>query len=210
MNSFERLRATYNFQPIDHLFRREFYIWDEALLRWQSEGMPIKVLLDKSGQDTIEPGEYRQELNELFGYDQQADFPIGMLGWCEPAFIPAIEAKVIETTDDYDIVRDEAGRTVRFKKGKRHGFMPTYLKHAVSSDTDWHEDIAPLLDVNTAQRWDNIYKVIEYAKAADAQGKMISQRTIGGYMYLSVLGGPAEICYIFFSNPPLIHKIMQK
>jgi hypothetical protein len=210
MNSFERLKATYNFQPVDHLFRRDFYIWNEALIRWQGEGMPIKVFLNKSSEETIEPGEYPQELNKLFGYDERADFPIGMLGWCEPAFVPDIEETVIETTDEYDIVRDKAGRMVRFKRGKRHGFMPTYLKHAVACDKDWEEDISPLLDVNTPARWKDISSIIEGAKTADVQGKMISQRTIGGYMYLRALVGPEDICYMLIDNPGLIHKMMQR
>jgi len=210
MESVERLKATYDLQPVDRLFRRDFYIWNEALLRWQDEGMPIKVFLDKTCEDTIEPGEYPDELNELFGYDERADFPVGMLGWCEPAFVPEIEPKVIESTDDYDIVLDEAGRTVRFKKGRRHGFMPTYLKHAVSCDKDWHENIAPLLDVNTPGRWDNMGGVIEEAKTADAAGKMICQRAIGGYMYLRALVGPEDICYMFMDNPALIHKMMRQ
>jgi len=210
MESVERLKATYDLQPVDRLFRRDFYIWNEALLRWQDEGMPIKVFLDKTCEDTIEPGEYPDELNELFGYDERADFPVGMLGWCEPAFVPEIEPKVIESTDDYDIVLDEAGRTVRFKKGRRHGFMPTYLKHAVSCDKDWHENIAPLLDVNTPGRWDDISSVIKEAKTADAAGKMICQRAIGGYMYLRALVGPEDICYMFMDNPALIHKMMRQ
>jgi uroporphyrinogen decarboxylase len=210
MESVERLKATYNFQPVDRLFRRDFYIWNEALLRWQGEGMPIKVFLDKTCEDTIEPGEYPDELNELFGYDERADFPVGMLGWCEPAFVPEIEPKVIESTDDYDIVLDEAGRTVRFKKGLRHGFMPTYLKHAVSCDNDWHEDIAPLLDVNTPARWNDMPGVIEEAKSANAAGKMICQRVIGGYMYLRALVGPEGICYMFMDNPALVHKMMRQ
>ena len=209
MNSFERLKATYNFQPIDRLFRRDFYIWPEALVKWQDQGMPIQVYMDKTSEDTIEPGEYPEELNELFGYDERSDYPIGMLGWCEPAFVPEMEAKLIETTDDYDIVRDEAGRTVRFKKGQRHGFMPSYLKHAVTCDKDWEEEIAPLLDVNTPERWDGMGGVIEEVKTADAQGKMISQRVIGGYMYLRALVGPEDICYLFVDNPGLIHKMMQ-
>ncbi len=210
MESVERLKATYNFQPVDRLFRRDFYIWNEALLRWQGEGMPIKILLDKTDEDTIEPGEYPDELNELFGYDERADFPVGMLGWCEPAFVPEIEPKIIESTDDYDIVLDEAGRTVRFKKGRRHGFMPTYLKHAVSCDKDWHETVAPLLDVNTPGRWDDMGDVIEEAKSADAAGKMICQRVIGGYMYLRALVGPEDICYMLMDNPALVHKMMQQ
>ena len=80
MNSFERLKATYNFQPIDRLFRRDFYIWPEALVKWQDQGMPIQVYMDKTSEDTIEPGEYPEELNELFGYDERSDYPIGMLG----------------------------------------------------------------------------------------------------------------------------------
>lgn len=210
MDSAERLKATYNFQKIDHLVRREFYIWNEALCRWQDEGMPINIGLKRSGDDAIEPGEYPQELVDLFGYDELADFPIRMLGWCEPPFVPRIEAKVIETTDKYDIVKDEAGRTVRFKKGKRHGFMPTYLKHAVACDKDWEEEISPLLDVKTPQRWQDITQVVEQAKIADSAGKLISQRCIGGYMYLRALVGPEDICYMFLDNPRLIHKMMQR
>lgn len=88
-------------------------------------------------EDCIEPRDYPEEVRGLFGFDDWANCWIQVLGWTEPAFVPAIESKVIETTDDYDIVRDEAGRTVRFKKGQRHGFMPTYLKHAVSCERDW-------------------------------------------------------------------------
>ena len=60
--------VTYNFQPVDRLFRKDFYIWPEALLKWQDQGMPIKVYMDKTGEDTIEPGEYPDDLNDLFGY----------------------------------------------------------------------------------------------------------------------------------------------
>ena len=47
-------------------------------MRWQDEGMPIKMVLDESGAHTIEPGEYPEELNELFGYDERADFAVLM------------------------------------------------------------------------------------------------------------------------------------
>lgn len=210
MNSYERLHATYNFRPLDRLVRREFYIWNEALVRWQEEGMPIRVFMDKTDEDTIEPGEYPPELNELFGYDERADFPVGMLGWCEPPFVPAIEPKIIETTDKYDIVRDEAGRVVRFIKGKRHGFMPTYLKHAVTCERDWEENISPLLEVETPARWLDMPHVIQEAKTADAQGMLIVQRVIGGYMFLRSLVGPEDICYLFVDNPRLVHRMMQR
>ena len=208
MNSIERLKAAYNFGPVDRLFRKEFYIWPTAFRRWEDEGMPVEAAFIRTGEETIEPGEYPDELKGLFGYDERGDFPIGMLGWCEPAFVPEIEEKVISSTDEYDIVRDVAGRTVQFKKGKRHGFMPTYLKHAVECDKNWEEDIAPLLDLDTPQRWAGVDAVIADAKTADACGKMICQRVIGGYMYLRALVGPEGICYMLVDNPALVHKMM--
>jgi len=55
MTSLERIKATYEFRPVDHLIRREFYIWTEALDRWKAEGMPSGV-----------------SQSELFGYDPHA------------------------------------------------------------------------------------------------------------------------------------------
>ena len=148
-------------------------------------------------------------LAALFGYDEPGDFPIGMLGWCEPAFDPPIKATIIESNDKYDIVLNEAGRTVRFKRGKRHGFMPTYLKHAVASDRDWEEQIAPSLSPDTPGRWAAWPATLADIQAADAKGMFLSQRIIGGYMYLRSLVGPTELCYMFLNNPRLIHKMMQ-
>ena len=191
MNSIERFRATYNFERVDHLFRREFYIWDEAIERWRKEGMPADV-----------------SESELFGFDELANVSLEMLGWCEPAFAPAIEEKVIETSDSYEIVRDDAGRIVKYLKGQRHGFMPTYLKHAVKDDKDWEEDIAPLLLPDTPQRWDRFEEKLAEMKQADEKGVFVTQKCIGGYMYLRSLLGPEGVCYMFMDNPDLIHKMM--
>ena len=73
MNSPERIRATYEFRPVDHLFRKEFYIWNEAIERWKTEGLPPDY----------------QKTN-LFNYDPGHSISAGAkLGWCEPPFVPA-------------------------------------------------------------------------------------------------------------------------
>ena len=192
MNSIQRMRATYNFEPVDRLVRREFYIWGEAIERWKAEGMP-----DDADQA------------ELFGFDGPADTWLGMLGWCEPEFVPAIETKLLESTSDYEIVRDNAGRTVKFFKGRRHGFMPTYLKHAVANERDWQEEIAPLLSPDTPQRWAGFDERLAAVRAADEEGKRIVANVIGGYMYLRALVGPEDICYMFVDSPQLVHEMMQ-
>jgi len=193
VNSIERYRATYNFEPVDHLYRKDFYIWEEALERWKSEGMPADA-----------------DLARLFGYDEPAFRHVDLLGWCEPAFVPAIEETVLESGDDYDIVRDNTGRTVKFFKGRRHGFMPTYLKHPVASRKDWEEEVAPLLSPETPQRLRQIESALTDLKEAYRGGTWIIQNIIGGYMYLRALVGPVEICYMFIDDPALVHRMMQR
>lgn len=193
MKSAERLRATYEFKPVDHLCRREFGFWDETIDRWASEGGPADI----------------DHHAELFGFDEPGRVMIGMLGWCEPAFVPQIETEILESTDEYNIVRDNAGRTVKVLKGKKIGFMPQYLKHAVENDKDWEEDISLRLSADTAQRWEKFDEQIAAAKKGAKNGMFITQTCIGGYMYLRAMVGPEGICYMFVDNPQLIHKMMQ-
>ena len=192
MNASERLRATYKFEPVDHLCRREFYIWDEAIERWKTEGLA----------DDIDRG-------ELFGFDEAATVEVGMLGWCSPPFIPPLEEKVLESREEYELVRDDAGRTVKYFKGRRHGFMPEYIQHAVTCERDWEEDVAALLSPDTPQRWEGFDEKITELKCADAKGLLITQNAIGGYMFLRALVGPEGICYMFMDNPLLVHRMMQ-
>lgn len=192
MNSAERLHATYQFAPVDHLIRTEFYIWGEALERWRQEGMPDGV-----------------EKAELFGFDDPGGLNIGRLGWCEPAFVPAMAEQVLEVHGEYEIVRDNAGRTVQCFKGRRHGFMPMYLEHAVTDARDWEEEVAPLLSPQTPERWAGFDADMAQVKRADAAGAFITQQCIGGYMYLRSLVGPQELCYMFVDDPGIIHKMMQ-
>jgi uroporphyrinogen decarboxylase len=47
------------------------------------------------------------------------------------------------------------------------------------------------------------------ARAAAAEGRMISQRVIGAYMYLRSLIGPEQVLYFFHDHPDLIHDCMK-
>ena len=67
---------------------------------------------------------------------------------------------------DYEIVRDKAGRTGKIFRCRRHGFMPQYLKHAVADERDWEEDVAPLLDPATPERWAGLQDRMREVEAA--------------------------------------------
>ena len=125
MNAIERYRATYEFRPVDHLFRQEFFVWPETWDRWIAEGADQK------------------SFQQVALFDEPARLDFWLLGWCEPPCVPAIEEKVLEEQGQYQIVRDRAGRTVKRFTGHQKDFMPTFLKHAVTNDADWERDILP-------------------------------------------------------------------
>lgn len=189
----DRMRATYALQPVDHLHRAEFYIWEEAIERWKGEGLP---------EDWA--------ARNLFNFDPSGIVSTNVnLGWCEPPFLPAFEDKVLESHSDYDIIQDIAGRIIQTFHDRRHGFMPVYLKHAVSNMADW-EAVRPRLDPHNPARWVGLPQTVRAQRAqADGMGGMISQRLIGGYMYLRSLIGPEDLLYMFYDQPEVVHAAMQ-
>jgi hypothetical protein len=189
-----RVERTYRLDPVDHLFRREFYIWDEAITVWQSEqGMPVDA-----------------DTSELFNFDPWPFVRVLNLGWCEPPFIPGYKDEILESTDEYEIARDGAGRIVKYFKGRRHGFMPTYLQHPVKNRGDWENEVKPRLDPEDPRRYEPLET--EYARQVAAwvrNGERLHDAGIvGGYMYLRALFGPEDIMYVFYDDPRLVHDIM--
>lgn len=189
----DRIRAIYEFQPVDHLPRKEFSIWPEAIERWKSEGLPA---------------DWKEQ--NLFQFDPQGTFSTGVdLGWCEPPYLPAFEDKVVEDLGDYEIVQDFAGRLLKVFKGRRHGFMPDYLRHPVSSMADW-EEVAPRLDPSNPARWEGLPEKVKSSREnADAVGGLVVQSLVGGYMYLRAMIGPEDLLYMFYDRPEVIHAAMQ-
>jgi len=183
------LRDTYAITPGIRLMRQEFgyYCLDE----WKKQGMPQGVPFEK-----------------LFNYEPWGNHGLGQLGWCEAAFSPAFEDKVIEDRGEYELVQDFAGRHVLFFKGRRDGFMPEYVSHPVKDMKTWEENIKWRLDPGSPQRYSDLPKRMAEAQVFAAQGRMIQQGLIGGYMYLRSLIGPADLLYAFYDMPEVIHACM--
>jgi len=195
MNAGERMRATYEFKPVDHLVRREFYIWPEAIERWKAEGLPR---------------DYEEQ--NLFNYDPPGMVDVGLsLGWCEPPFEPGYEDKTIKDEGDTEIIQDVAGRWLRVFKGRRHGFMPDYIRHPVSCMRDWEEEVAPRLDPADPVRYTTIAGACAYAEECRRnENVMVRQGMVGGYMYLRALMGPEDLLVAFCEQPDLIHAMMRR
>ena len=185
-------RDVYAITPDAPLIRTEFWLMATTLAEWRTQGMPADVAHAK-----------------LFTLDGPTNHSLGGLGSCEAAFVPVFESKQIADRGDTEVVQDWAGRHVLYFKGRREGFMPEYLEHPVKDLQTWVENVKWRLDPKTPARWENLERDMAPAKSAAAQGFMITQNLIGGYMFLRSLLGPEELLYAFVDQPDLIHDCMQ-
>lgn len=185
-----KLRDVYDRVPGAPLYHKEFGYY--CLERWKEQGMPGDV-----------------DLPSYFHYDPPGEFSLSGLGWCEAAFVPQFEEETLEDRGETEIVRDYAGRHVLFFKDRRSGFMPEYLDHPVKDRKSWEEDVKWRLDPHAPGRFENLEPTMHQAVRAAGEGKIITQRVIGGYMYLRSLIGPADLLYMFYDAPDLIHDCLK-
>ncbi len=160
-----KLRAAYAITPGAPFVQREFGFY--CLERWAEQGMPADVARA-----------------ELFGYDPSGGRSIGGLDWCEAAFTPAFEEKVLEDRGEYELVQDFAGRHVLCFKGRRSGFMPEYVDHPVKD----MQNLAGALQMATGP--DNADSLRD---AGHAHG--LRPRGCGGYIPTCDHGVPEEVPY---------------
>ena len=187
----KKTRDFYTMQKGARIIQREFgfYVMD----RWISEGHL------KEGDD----------LAELFGYDMNGIAGVGELGWCEAAFLPAFDEKILEDRGEYELVQDFAGRHVLCFKGRRNGFMPTYVDHPVKDWKTWERDVKWRMDPKTEERYKNTDANMKAVQDQVKQGMWVRQGLVGGFMYLRSLVGPEEILYMVYDDPDLVHDMMK-
>ena len=65
------------------------------------------------------------------------------------------------------------------------------------------------MDPTSPERYADLRERMSEARACAAQGMMIVQNVIGGYMYLRSLMGPEPVLCVFYEAPELIHDCMR-
>ncbi len=185
----KKRRDFYAIKPNQPFIKQEFGFY--CIEEWKKQGMP---------------GDHP---NEVFSYDPPGKFDLMELGWCEAAFEPMFDVKILEDRGELELVQDNAGRSVLYFKGRRDGFMPEYVAHPVKDMKSWEENVKWRLDPKTSTRIENSQKKISPAISAAKQGEMITQRISGGYMYLRSLIGPVDLMYMLYDNPEVVHDCMK-
>lgn len=187
--SARKLRDIYAITPDAPLLHLEFGFMEGTKQRWRDEDMT-----DES----------------VFGFEPTGNLGLGGLGWCEAAFVPGFEQKVLEDRGDYELVQDFAGRSVLCFKGRRSGFMPEYVDHPVKDMRTWEENVKWRLDPSNPERYTDLERRMHRAREAAGRGEMMVAGMIGGYMYLRSLIGPEDLLYAFIDQPELIHDCMKR
>lgn len=148
-------------------------------------------------------------LEELFGFDPPGDHCLTELGWCEFAFLPQFEIKVLEDRGDYEVVQDVSGRKLLCFKNRRSGFMPEHLDHRVKDWKTWEEDVKWRLNPNDPERYEPLASRMQEAVRAAGEGRVIIQMVGGVYMLQRSIFGPTELLHAFHDQPALVHECVQ-
>lgn len=188
--SARKLRDIYAMKTDAPFLRREFGYY--CLERWYEQGLSKDANLD-----------------EVFDYDPPGNIDIMELGWCVPGYYPLFEEKLIEDRGEHEVIQDNAGRHKLVFKGRRQGFMPEYVDSPVKDMKTWQENAKWRLDPDSPERYEDLESRMAVAKTAAATGKMVTQRVVGGYMYLRSLIGPERLFYTLIDMPELIHDCMK-
>jgi uroporphyrinogen-III decarboxylase len=198
MTSVERVKSIHNFEKVDHLYRREFYIWEETEQRWKNEGWN---------------GDY-----SIFNYDAPDGLICsddimgeGFLGWTDAPIVPCFKEEIVKRTEKHEYYRLSTGEIRKYPIGGRTAVMPLFVEASVESREDWEKTVKFKLDPFTPERWAKFdeKKFREIREKVDKGQAIFTARFIGGYMYLRSLCGPEKLLYLFYDEPELIHDMMK-
>jgi uroporphyrinogen decarboxylase len=87
--------------------------------------------------------------------------------------------------------------------------MPEYVDHPVKDMRTWVENCKWRLDPAAPGRYATFDATIARAKVEAAEGRIVTQHVVGGYMYLRSLIGPGELPLMFYDHPEVIHDCMR-
>ena len=189
--SVQKIHDFYNMKKDAPIYQKEFSFY--VMGKWKAQGW-----VDNN-----------TDLSALFGFDKPAVYSLGQAGWCEAPLLPMFEKKIFETTEEYEIIQDNVGRKMLCFRGRRDGFMPSYLDHPVKDMKTLEENILWRMDPNDPKRYEDIEPRMQKAMEMEKRNHIICANVAGGYMYLRSLIGPEDLLYKFYDDPALVHRCME-
>jgi len=192
MNERERYLATAGFQAADRTFLLPPRPWEETLKRWHREGLP-------EGTD----------LFDSFGTDVEKGFPLAIQGRYGPHLWPPFERKVLSENDEFVVVQDEEGNTVRLFRDDPIRSMPQWIQYPMKDRDDWEKRIKPRLDAKIPGRHPlgtELDRLVEQYRNRDYP---LGLWCGSFYGWMRSFMGVERISVMFYDDPRLIHDMCE-
>lgn len=192
MNERERFQKTAEFGSVDRAFLLQPWVWEQTHARWETEGLPRKTLL-----------------TDYFQTDQELCAPVTSQGRYGPHLHPPLERKVLSVTDEFEIVQDEEGNTVRFFRNDPSRSMPEWIEYPMKDRRDWENLIKPRLDASVPGRCPTGPALDAYAQKMSDRDKPLGLWTGSFYGWPRSFMGVERISFMIYDDPGLIHEMCE-
>lgn len=193
MNARERWLATAEFRPVDRAFLLAPWMWGSTLARWQDEGLPTKV-----------------DLADYFHTDQEDGAPIVTHNpYGTPCLIPPLERKILSETEEYQVIRDECGNTLRIFKNQPGQSMPEYIEYPVKNRQDWETMIKPRRDWRTPGWTPQGEDLRRYGERMKNRDHALGIWCASFYGWPRGFMGVERLSTMFYDDPDLVHEMCE-
>lgn len=192
MTSLDRFNASMTYSPADAVPNWELGAWPQAILRWESEGLP--------------PERCR---GDWFAGLPAWDMDLRIFAPIHFAFLPMFEPEVLEETPEYIVARNGLGIVSRaLKEGSVGGgrmSMDQYLDHPVHNRAEW-EQLKKRLDPTDPARYPADWDQQVESWRASPLPKVLGRNCgpCGFYWRMREWLGTEELSLAFYDNPAMI------
>ena len=188
MTEGERFLRYMQFQSVDRIPLMEMGVWPETLERWHDEGLPRWVTSLRHLEDYL-------RLDRSFNINW---LPINH------EFHPLFEPKVIEETDDEQIVVDENG--VTYRQRKRLKTIPQYLRFPIENEDDY-DRLLPRLNGADPNRYSDDFD--EDLLWRRERGEIIGANFRSFFGFPRNCMGVENWCTAFYDQPDLVRRFIK-
>jgi len=192
VNERERFLATAGFRPVDRAFLLGPWAWQSTVRRWEAEGLP-------AGAD----------LAEYFHTDREQCAPVQMQGPYGPHLHPVLERTILSETEEYQVVRDEEGNTLKLFASDPMQCMPHWIEYPMKGRRDWEAIIKPRLDAAIPGRMPHGSALKEYAEGVRDRDYPLGVWCGSFYGWPRSFMGVERISIMFYDDPALIHEMCE-
>ena len=190
MNARERFLATAEFRSVDRTFLLAPWMWGSTIDRWKNEGLPANA-----------------NVVDYFHTDQEHGAPVALQGKYGPHLWPPLERLVLSETDEFQIVRDEEGNTVKLFRNDPGQSMPEWVEYPMKDRADWEQIVKPRLDPKIAGRCPQGADLQRYADEVRNRDYPLGPWCGSFYGHPRSYLGVERISVMFYDDPDLIHEM---